>query len=668
MVTAIQGFWYNYAEKRILDATVTLSLKYAGYLIAGLSTAVTLAGSSFWSICAFILHSNLARRQQDVTALHLQHQVTLVNSGSAISAMTDGAKTMMAWWSRGIRCIFWRTISFILPPFIVWAGFVAAGVFVANVATTSYGSTVVRVKPDNCGFVTVATSSLQSLSAYGTKVLNDTYQARAYMANFYQNRTSSAAAAEPIFVTAALPYTTDAAAACPVPDVTLCTPGHNGAFSLTSLPIDSQTMLGINAKKDERVTLTMSTTCSPLDHTGFVSVVNDPETNLTEALYFLGPLNNNISNFTYSYADQLVNTSVAYLLDTVYSYGANASAGAWTPIPQLARDDADLALLFFSQNSAKYFGPVFDPFFLANGTFTEPFDNGLLYKPNAFVQTMICADQYTLCNPNTNTCTPTGGLLTMRKTALAQNTPGFNATQYATATRIVNAVTHAGTYNSVNGLGAAALFATNQLSQRVSQALPDTQWQTEVAGWFGTSLAKVQAAIVEFAVNGQNLGPYMYVDSPYAGTTSTDAFDKAVNQALQNQCTAQLVQLTGFMQNFSFLGIMVVACVTVFLFVMSLSLGTIVDKIGHNGPARTARQTDHRFHLLRMAMGSPSGPGNAWESRAFDVPVLTQGTERFARPAPVADPNTELASYACAAPLLPAVHRVNGAGGIGSGP
>ncbi|CAK7219891.1 hypothetical protein SCUCBS95973_003974 [Sporothrix curviconia] len=408
-------------------------------------------------------------------------------------------------------------------------------------------------------------------------------------------------------------------------------------------------MLGINAKEGER----------------FVSVFDDPDSGLTEALYDLGPLNGNVfanlGNFTYSYADQLVNNSVAYMLDTVYSYGGNSSAGGWTPIPELARDNADLALLFFSQNSAQYFGPVFDPFFFANGTFTEQFENGLLYTPNAFVQTMICADQYTLCNPNTNTCTPTGGFLALRKTALGQNTPGFTAIQYATASRIVNAISRTALTDSV----LLPSLPPSLLSQRISPALPDNQWQSEVTGWFGTSLAKIQAAIVEFAVNGDNLGSYLQVTSPYAGTQSTDPFYKAVNQAFQDQCIGQLVQVTGSVQNFSMLGIGIVTGVTLFLFLTSLLLSKIVDCIGRNGPARTARQTDDKLHLLRMAMTPPTDPGNAWENRAFDVPVLTHGTERFARPTPVADPRTGLASYAHALPLPSIPHHTSGAGGGG---
>ncbi|CAK7206254.1 hypothetical protein SEUCBS139899_009041 [Sporothrix eucalyptigena] len=669
MVAAIQGLWYNYAEKRIYDATITLSLRYANYLVAGLSTAVTIAGSSFWTITAFILHSFFARRGNDATVLHYQHQVILTNAGSTTSTMTDGAKTMMAWWSRGIRCVFWRTISFIIPPFIVWAGFLAAGIFVADVATNSYVSTVVRAQPNNCGLVNVSTSSIEASMAYGSKVLNDTYQARAYMTNFYQNQTTSASVAESVYVMPALPYTINTAAACPVPDTSLCITGHNGAISFTSMPIDSQTMLGINAKKDSRVKLKMSTTCAPLDSSGYTEKFQNRNTGLTESLFFLGPIDDS-TEFTYSYTEQMVNETTAYLLEAVYAFAGDASASAWQPIDALARDDADLTVLFFSQNGAAYLDPVYDPFFLANGSFTEELGGTTFYQANKYVNTLVCADQYTLCNPNTNTCTPTGGFQTLARTA-TENTPGFNTTQYATATRIIEAISQAGIYNSVNGLNAAALFATNQLIQSLSPALPDNQWQTEVAGWFGTSMAKIQASIVEFAVKSSDLGPYMFVNSPYDTEHVTDSFALAVYQAWQDQCTGQLVQLTGSVQNFSFLGILIVACTTVSLGILGLCLGKIVDKIGHNGPARTARQTDDKFHLQRMAMGPPTGPGNAWEKRAFGVPVLAHGTERFARSTPVNDEETEFAGYAHAVPMALAVNPADGvahcANGVSSG-
>lgn len=660
MVAVIQGLWYNYAERRVYDATITLSLQYSGYLISGLTLAVTLAGSSFWTILAFFLHSWRARHPgNQTTVLGLQYQASLQNTASATSALSDAGKTAVAWRGRGISWLFLRMLGFALPALVAWGGFIAAGVFVSSVANKAYGSTVARVQTDNCGFITADTTNFLAVAALGTKVLNDTIQGRNYMTNFYQNVTASLATiSQPLFVQAALPVTTNTAAACPIPAADLCIPGHNGAFSLTTPPLDSQLMLGVNAKAEDRVTVTLSTTCSPLDHTGFVEVVNDG--GLTAALYYLGPLAN-ISDFTYGYIDQTVNTSVAYMLDAVYAYAKNPAESAWAPIADLARDDADLSLMFFSQNAVSYYEPVYDPFFLANGTITDSFGSQTFYDPNNYVNTMICADQYTLCNPNSNTCTPAGGLQGLRENVVADNTPGFNATQYATAVRIINAIANAGTYKSVNGLGAAALFATNLLSQRISPAVPDTQWQTEVAGWFGTSLAKIQASMVAFADNGFNLGPYVYVTSPYSGVspsvTDVTAFDIAVNQAWQDQCRGQLVQVTGAVQNFSFLGVMIIAGVSVFLVMTSLVLGPIVDAIAKNGgPVAIARQADDKFHLQRMALGDPADPDNTWQRGTFNVPVLQQGTQSFRRPAaPVnaAEGGDRLTSYIRPLRLVP---------------
>lgn len=432
-------------------------------------------------------------------------------------------------------------------------------------------------------------------------------------------------------------------------------------------------MFGINAKKEDRVTVTLSTTCSPLDHTGFVKVVGDVYGGLTAALYHLGPLFN-ISDFSYSYIDETNYTGVGYMLDSAYSFAKDTEASAWQPISELARDDADMTILFLSQNSVTYFGPVFDPFFLANGSNTEPLsDTQVLYMPNAYVQTMICADQYTPCNPNSNTCTPAGGLKTLQQDVLVANTLGFNATQFATAKRIIDSISRAGTYNSVNGLGAAALFATNLLSQRVSVALPDNQWQIEVEGWFGTTLAKIQASLVSYAVNGDScdLGPYIYVDSPYAGVSPTikspTQFDIDVNQAWQDQCRGQLVQVTGAVQNFSFLGIMIIAGVSVFLVLLGLVLGPIADKVSQAGPAATARQTDDKFHLQRMALGEPSAPGNVWINRTFGVPVLEDGGETFQRPRIIdEDGDGRLVSYSRSVGLAPVViDSRDGGGGVG---
>ncbi|OAA66536.1 hypothetical protein SPI_01112 [Niveomyces insectorum RCEF 264] len=659
MVAITIGRWFDHSLPPVYDDTLTLSVVDGGYLISGLTLAVTLAGTSFWNILAFFMHGWRVRGDRSLL-LDLQHQVSLQNTSGAVGAVGDAVKTALAWRGRmRSRTLVGRALALAFPALVVWGGFSAAGVFVSRVANKSYHSTVARVRPDNCGFFLADTANFQAVMALNTKVLNDTIQARTYMTTNYVNTSASqtTATTRPLFVQPALPYTTNTAAACPIPASERCSLGHDGAFSMVTAPLDSQHMLGINAKPADRVTVQISVTCSPFDHTGLASEVQAG--NLTLAQYNFGPVVN-ASNSTYLFNELTVKTGVTYLLESVYSLAKDPKNTLWEPIPELNRDDADLSMFFLSQNSVGYLEPVFDPFFLANGTRKQPVNNTnfphqFLYLANNYVNTLVCADQYTACNPTTNTCTAPAGMHDFVQQATTANTPGFNPVQWATVSRIVAALLNANTYRSVFGLGAGALFANNLLSGVVSPAVPDAQWRAEVLGWFATSLAKLQAYTVAYAANGPDLGPFVYVQSPFGAVTNT-TFDAAVHRAWQNQCSNQLVQVAGDVQNFSFLGVMIIACVSAFLILLSMVLGPLVDAItGWGWVARsccgrrrneaiTARQTDDKYHLLRMALGDPVAPGNAWELRTWQVPVLRQGAEEFQRPANLTTPGG-LASF-----------------------
>src|SRR6266487_114263 len=82
-----------------------------------------------------------------------------------------------------------------------------------------------------------------------------------------------------------------------------------------------------------------------------------------------------------------------------------AFRSGFTPIPEIARDDADVSLIFLTQNSLAYTNPVDDPFFAAHETHTPhevvPGDINPLYCSDNLVSVMGCMDQHRICNPTT---------------------------------------------------------------------------------------------------------------------------------------------------------------------------------------------------------------------------------------------------------------------------
>ncbi|KAG4253099.1 hypothetical protein FPRO03_07059 [Fusarium proliferatum] len=193
----------------------------------------------------------------------------------------------------------------------------------------------------------------------------------------------------------------------------------------------------------------------------------------------------------------------------------------------------------------------------------------------------------------------------------------FSTAQVSTADRILYALAQSNTYTAVANLGTAALWANNMVTGHVSVGLPDDQWKTEVIGWFQTNLAMLQAYVIDFASNTADLGAYGYVEPP-----------RSSHQ--RDQCTNQLVQAVGEVQNFSVCGVLIIICVSAVLILLDCSLERIADFIDdfckRDAIAKRARQGDNKLHLLRMALG-----GNDWVLGRWDIPVR-DGAEKYNRP------------------------------------
>jgi len=251
--------------------------------------------------------------------------------------------------------------------------------------------------------------------------------------------------------------------------------------------------------------------------------------------------------------------------------------------------------------------------------------------PNYQLAILACVQQYVICNPSTSSCTQAGGWFQLEE-RVRLNTPGFNFAQLVAASRIVLALVSSQIHSIVDTLGAGALLANNLVLGVTSPGLPDDQWRVEVLGWFQTNLAKLQAYMVDFASNTVGLSPFTTPSSPFNTRTPELA---AAYQPVQEQCANQLVQTAGEVQNFSFLGVMTIVCVSASLMALDWSLERIVDFLnrrrGWGSSTKRARQADSKLHLQRMALGAPVEDGGDWESGSWDVPILGRA-ERFDEP------------------------------------
>lgn len=127
------GLWVNHDSTPALGATLTVSIRWGNYLIAALSSIVAWAGASAWSIVSFYLHQRLAAaKEKDV--LHQQLQVHFRTAGSFLDSWLDGLALHKAWRGRAEK-VKRRTLTVSFLALVLFALFMAAGVFVAEVAT-----------------------------------------------------------------------------------------------------------------------------------------------------------------------------------------------------------------------------------------------------------------------------------------------------------------------------------------------------------------------------------------------------------------------------------------------------------------------------------------------------------------------------------------------------
>jgi len=251
------------------------------------------------------------------------------------------------------------------------------------------------------------------------------------------------------------------------------------------------------------------------------------------------------------------------------------------------------------------------------------------YLPNAYVSVMFCADQHRICNPSTSTCTPLAGLRQTTDSALSRNTLNLNPRQLTTAGRLLVSLIESSTYESVAPLGAAgALWANNLVTVRTSPGLPDNQWQREVLGWFQTGLARLQAYVVDYASNDGGGGLSRFRVAQQSVNANVANLDES-NRLLREQCGNQLIQMTGEVQNFSFLGVMVIVCVSAFLVLLDWSLGSVVEFAGRfvrwAAVVGEARRADGVLDLLRAVLEGRARVEEreaSWEHGALGVPVM----------------------------------------------
>ncbi|KAK5994258.1 hypothetical protein PT974_04730 [Cladobotryum mycophilum] len=290
----------------------------------------------------------------------------------------------------------------------------------------------------------------------------------------------------------------------------------------------------------------------------------------------------------------------------------------WSPLPDFSRTDADISVFFLSQFQIAYGSATYDPWFSA--TTPNIHIGGDVYQADRTIGTMGCVTQWMICNPALGLCTPATKIMELRNQSIGsvngQNGLSLNPAQKTTAERIIRSMEQSSPALQLQQLGIRGLYAEEFLSLGSIDGLPNNQWQSEVLGWFQTTLAIIQQSTVSYSF--KTLEPDI---DPSGYYILEDAHSKG--------CRDQLARPAGVVQNFSVLGLAIILGVCCLAIVASLviePLATYIQRRQHFS-GQIARQADDKFHLLRMALPQSDNEEYQWELGSGDIPIMNKDCE-----------------------------------------
>lgn len=359
------GLWTDWARGPIYGPSVTLTTTSSNVLIAIASLWVgDLVAGWVWACIAPMIYFFRNKHCRDTTkrdGIHVQHQLVWRNTGDPVGAALENfaiyrersrniARSKRKWetlWSKAFKPssaagqpasgskikqssnvatnavfprIHRRTCLAFLTPFVVFAGFFIAGVFVSYIAN-SHHDVLVASDLHSCGLWNFSTKSHphstpnEVQNAYVSKVLNDTLAARTYARSCYSEDVQGVNSVSCSFFTKRfLAYSkAQHIRACPFEfypgqsfeDGACDTAKNNATFVMYTDLLDSSIDFGINAHQSNSVQMRKTVNCSVLSLTNRTGTTKGYETqaNTTYTTYLFGSVANGFKANVTAYVD-----------------------------------------------------------------------------------------------------------------------------------------------------------------------------------------------------------------------------------------------------------------------------------------------------------------------------------------------------------------------------
>ena len=526
------GVWTNWSKNQVLGSTLTMTQKNGNVVVAFVALFITFVGARFWRIvCVAIHHAQSSAEPQD--GIYHQRQAILKNADNPLAGFLSWYQLLMAW-----RKIGHRTYHRLLPMAILSAcigiGFIAASLLSSRVGSAMGEEVLVR---GTCGVNILGhhiagqdkNPAVETSPEFFTVLIPFLGQRLVSFSNYALScyATKGNAQGCNTYVKSQLPFTSNHSAACPFQDG-ICRLNNSNILIDTGY-IDSHKDLGMNARPEDRFLYRRTTHCAPLVSEGYTSTINYNNSGIPVPYIQYnyganGPVPQpRAGNVTYVYPqtqpkDRFQSGKASLLPEYTLGYnyanvinGSSAASRGFTPIPEIARTDADVTLFFLSSNQVTSPVPINDPWYAAHQTvpgYRLNFNGwGNLsvgaYFADETASVLGCAKQYQICLPSTSTstskrCSRMGG-----KQELAYLLASLSPTPPQRA-RITWAIMAALTGNELDGfvqtLGAASLSSKYSLVSGVQGPLPDDQWQRDVEHWHAASLVAMQGSAVDSAM------------------------------------------------------------------------------------------------------------------------------------------------------------------------
>jgi hypothetical protein len=259
------GVWTDWSHGSISGATLTLTQRNGGFLIAFIALFVTLTGGRFWAIAAFITHI-LHSTQTAQDGIYQQRQAILCNTNSSASALWKMLRLSWAWRRHRRASLFKKIFPSMLLSFLILSVSAVATIFSSRVATSTGGE--VLVSGSNCGlsraFSNLTVEEYDAAAGYHTirEQFSLNYASRCY-------RNDSLAEDCPTFPRKNLAFNFTRNVACPFPGKERICRDAYGAVRLDSGYINGHSDLGINAAPQNRFLYRSVLECAPLLNQGY---------------------------------------------------------------------------------------------------------------------------------------------------------------------------------------------------------------------------------------------------------------------------------------------------------------------------------------------------------------------------------------------------------------